>query len=556
MRLQHGLFLAAVLGSLVLVNVMGLRFFGRVDVTRDRSFTLAAASRETLGALDEPVTVTAYFTDNLPAPYSSNARSVRDLLEEFRAASKGQLAFEFIDPAGQETEKDKETRREVKQDIFGRRFREPTSVEKELTSAGVQPVELRVIEDDQQQTKRAYMGLVIKHKEKKEVIPVVQRLEGLEYDLTSLIRKLARARTPVVGILQGHGEPSLQEKLQVLQSSLSQTYEVRPVELGQKDRFDASLDALLVIGPKTALSPLEAKAIDQFLMEGKSVALFLDSLQVDLRQFNPAEANHGLTQLLGSYGVTLGDQLVADVNAANINVSERRGFMLVQMPVPYPFLPVVKHLEGDSPISKGLSEVIFPFASPVGVKAAEGVQALTLARSSNKSWLENKPANVDPRRDWRSESPQLTGPHPLMVQLSGKLKSAYAAEAAQSTPGATPVLAESKSEARLIVVGTSALIQDDFAGMSRGNQALLLNVIDWLLLDPALLAMRSRGLQMATLKPELSDSTRNAVKYGNALGLPLLLALFGLVRWRMREAGRTTVSLSPAGERVGERASS
>lgn len=543
MKLQHGVFLLAVLGSLVLVNVMGLRFFGRLDVTRDGSYTLAAASRETLKALDEPVTITAYFTENLPAPYSSNARYVRDLLEEFRSASRGQVAFEFIDPAGQETEADKETRREVKQDIFGRRFREPTSVEKELTSAGVQPVELRVIEDDQQQTRRAYMGLVIKHKEKKEVIPVVKGVEGLEYDLTTLIRKLARTRTPVIGILQGHGEPSPNEKLRFLQSSLSQTYELRPVELGQKDRFDASLDALLVIGPKTALSPLEVKAVDQFLMEGKSVALFLDTLQVDLRQFNPSEANHGLTQWLSTQGVTLGDQLVADVTSASINVSEQRGYMMVQMPVPFPFLPVVKHLEGDSPISKGLSDVIFPFASAVSVMPVDGVQGQVLARSSTKSWLENKPPNVDPRRDWRSESPQLSGPHPLMVQLSGKLKSAYAAEATQSTPGATPVLTESKSEARLIVAGTSALIQDDFAGMSRGNQALLLNVTDWLLLDPALLAMRSRGLQLATLKPELSDATRNAVKFGNTLGLPLALALFGLIRWRMREARRSTITI-------------
>jgi|APLak6261679142_1056127.scaffolds.fasta_scaffold00064_50 gliding-associated putative ABC transporter substrate-binding component GldG len=540
MKLQHGLFLTAVIGSLVLVNLLGLRLFGRLDVTRDHAYTLAAATRETMGALDEPVTVTAYFTDNLPAPYSSNARYVRDLLEEFRAASKGKLAFEFIDPAAQETAADKEQKREVKQDIFGRRFREPTSVEKELTAAGVQPVEIRVIEDDQQQTKRAYMGIVIKHQEKKEVIPVVQTVQGLEYDLTSLIRKMTRPRMPVIGVLQGHQEPALREKLQFLTSALSQTYEVRPVELGQAERFDVALDALLIIGPKTALSPAEVKAVDQFLMEGKSVAMFLDSLQVDLQRFNPTEATHGLGELLSASGVTVGDRLVADVTSANINISEQRGYMLVQMPVPYPFLPVVKRLEGDSPISKGLGEVLFPFANEVSVTPADGVQATVLARSSNKSWLENKPANVDPRRDWRSESPTLTGPHGLMVQLSGKLKSKYAAE---SSPGATPLLTESKGEARLIVVGTSAILQDEFVGQSRGNQALLLNVADWLVLDPALLAMRTRGLQLATLQSELSDGTRNAVKFGNALGLPLLLALFGLVRWRMREARRATVTV-------------
>lgn len=544
MKLDKILFSAAVVGSLVLLNVVGLRVFGRVDVTRDGAFTLSKATKETMAALEEPVTITAYFTENLPAPYSSNARYVRDLLEEFRAASKGKVAFEFIDPAAQETDADKETRREVKQDIFGRRFREPTSIEKELTQAGIQPVEIRVIEDDQQQTKRAYMGLVISYNERKETIPVVRGVEGLEYDLTSLVRKMTRIKMPVLGVLQGHGEPSLTEKLRFLQSALSQTYEVRPVQLEQgKDRFDTALDALLVVGPKTALNAQEVKALDQFLMEGKSVALFLDTLQVDLKQFNPQEAQHGLGELLTAYGVTLGDQLVADVSSANINISEQRGYMLVQMPVPYPFLPVVKHLEGDSPVSKGLGDVLFPFANVVSAAPSEGVQAVVLARSSNKSWLESKPPNVDPRRDWRNENPTVTGPHPLMVQLSGKLKSKFAAEAAQSAPGATPVLAEAKSEARLIVVGTSALVQDDFVSQSRSNQVLMLNIADWLVLDPAMLAMRTRGMQMATLKPELSDGTRNFVKFGNALGLPLALALFGLVRWRMREARRSTVTV-------------
>jgi gliding-associated putative ABC transporter substrate-binding component GldG len=544
MKAQHGIFLAAIIGSLVLVNVIGLRFFGRLDVTRDSTYTLAKATRDTMSALEEPVTISAYFTENLPAPYSGNARYVRDLLEEFRAASKGKVAFEFIDPAAQETAQDKEAKREVKQDIFGRRFREPTSVEKELTSAGIQPVEIRVIEDDQQQTKRAYMGLIIKHQEKKEVIPVVRGPEGLEYDLTSLIRKLTRDKMPVIGVLGGHDGPSLSEKLQYLQSALSQTYEVRQVDLGQKDRFDTALDALLVVGPKTALSPAELKAVDQFLMEGKSVALFLDTMQVDLKQFGTNEATHGMGELLAAYGVTVGDSLVADVNSASINVSERRGYMVVQMPVPYPFLPVIKHLEGDSAISKGLGEVVFPFANVVTVKAPEGIEAVVLARSSNKSWLEAKPANIDPRRDWREESPKLSGPHPLMVQLSGKFKSKYASEATQSVPaGGTAVVGESKSEARLIVVGTSAIIQDEILSMSRSNQALLMNVADWLVLDPAMLAMRTRGMQMATIEQDVSEAKRMGVKFGNVLGVPILLAVFGVIRWLMREARRANVTL-------------
>jgi hypothetical protein len=45
------------------------------------------------------------------------------------------------------------------------------------------------------------------------------------------------------------------------------------------------------------------------------------------------------------------------------------------------------------------------------------------------------------------------------------------------------------------------------------------------------------------LQAELSDGTRNAVKFGNALGMPFLLVAFGLVRWRLREARRARVSV-------------
>lgn len=548
MKTDKTIFALAVIGSLLLANLVGLRAFKRFDLTRDSAFTLSSATKETMGALEEPVTITAYFTENLPAPYASNAAFVRDLLEEYRAASKGKVAFEFIDPAEKETDADKETKREVKRDVFGRQFREPTAIEKELAQTGVQPVEIRVIQDDQQQTKRAYMGLVIKYNEKKEVIPVVKGLDGLEYDLTSLIRKMTRLRMPVIGILQGHGEPSPQEKLRYLTSSLSQTYELKPVQLEQgKDRFDTSLDAILVLGPKTPLNPAEVKALDQFLMEGKSVAMFLDAVQVDLQKGAQAQdATHGLGDLLGAYGVTLGDRLIADVSSASINISEQRGFMMIQMPVPYPFLPVVKQLEGDSAVSKGLGDVLFPFATEVTLKPMDGAQGLVLARSSQKSWLENKPFNVDPRREWRNENPVFSGPYPLMVQVSGKLKSKYASEAVMSAvPGATPVLAESKTEARLIVAGTSTLVQDDFVGQSRANQALVLNVADWLVLDAAMLSMRSRGMQMATLKADLPDTTRNLVKVGNALGLPVLLALVGVVLWLMRESRRKTIKVGP-----------
>ncbi len=529
-------FTLAVIGSLVLVNVLSLRAFARFDITADKAYTLSAATKETLSGLDDNVTITAYFTQELPAPYSSASRYVRDVLEEFRAASKGKVSFEFIDPA----ENDKDTKREVKRDIFGRQFYDQTQQEKDLAAMGIQPVEIRVVAQDQAQTKRAYLGIVIRHHEKKEVIPVVQNLNQLEYDLTSLVRKLTRPKTPVIALLQGHDEPGLRDKLRNLQAALSQTYEVRPVELQGKDRFDADVDGLMVIGPQKPLQPNELKAIDQLLMEGKPVAMFLDTVHFDMRQNDQKPADHGLSTLLGAYGITVGDQMVADVSSGMLTMSEQRGFMMVQQQVPYPFMPLVKRLEGDSPVSKGLGEIVFPFASKVTATGGDGKTVTVLARSTQKSWTEGKPQNLDPRRDWRSETVSFTGPHDLMVQVTGKLKSAYAAEA-PPVSGAPALLTESKTESRLIVAGTSHLLWDDY--LQRPNIPLIMNVADWLVLDPALLAMRTRGLQLASLKTDLTDATRNAAKFGNAFGLPLALAALGLIRWRMREARRTRVAL-------------
>jgi gliding-associated putative ABC transporter substrate-binding component GldG len=523
-------FTLAVVGSLVLVNVLSLRLFTRFDVTADHAYTLAAASKETLAKLDDQVTVTAYFTQDLPAPYSSSSRYVRDLLEEFRAASKGKLSFEFIDPAAQETDKDKEAKREVKQDIFGRRFREPTAQEKELAQAGIQAVEIRVVQDDQQQTKRAYLGLVLRNGEKKEVIPVVQNLSTLEYNLTSLIRKLTRPKTPVIGLLQGHDEPKVEEHLRQMYSLLSQTYELRPVTVGADGKLPADIDALFVVGPRKPVQANEQKAIDELVQNGKSVAFFLDNVAVEPRSFQQIPAEHGLGPLLTSYGITVGDQLVVDTQAANITISEQRGNFIVPMPVRYPFIPIVKHLESDSPISKGLSDITFPWASKVSATNADGHEVVVLARSSQKSFLDNKPPNLDPRRDWQSESDKISfnGPHELMLQISGQFKSPF------NTP-------RKSDSTHIVVAGTSAVLQDEF--MSQQQAALMMNVADWMLLDPALLAMRSRGLSLAQLKTDLTDGTRNTAKFGNAFGLPLALAALGLIRWRMREARRQSIAI-------------
>jgi len=535
------IFIAAVIGSLVLLNIIGLRAFARFDITRDRVYTLSDGSKATMASLQDPVTVKAYFSENLPPQYAGNARYVRDLLQEYRAASKGQLSFQFIDPIA----KDRDTKKEVKRDIFGRAVHEPTQIEKELAQEGIQPLTIQVVKEDQAQTVLAYMGIVLGYQEKKEVIPVVQDTRNLEYEITSLIRKMSRPKTPVIGVIQGHEEPGLSDKLRQFENTLSQVYQVRPLDLSQKQKIDDDVDAILVVGPAKPFTPEEIRQIDQFIMQGKSAGFFIDAAHVDLKTFEVKPAEHGLAPLLASYGINLDDKLVADVQSAQVGIQERRGFMVVTTPVRYPFVPILERLEGDSPVSKGLRGVTMPFVTPVSATAAERRHVAVLAKSSAKSWLEPKPFNLNPQRDWGAENITFSGPYNLMVEVSGKIPSHYAAEAQASstaTSSGAPLLTESKAEARIIVAGSASMFLDDFMTRS-SNPKLLLNVADWLLLDPALLAMRTRGLAEPPIQADLTTATRNAVKFGNILGVPLLFVLYGVVRWRMREARRRAIAV-------------
>lgn len=529
----------AVIGSLILLNLLGMRYFARVDLTREKQFTLSPATLETLRELNDPVTVRAYFTADLPAPFGANARYVRDLLEEYYTNSNGNLSFEFIDPAAEETQEDKDKKKDVRQDIFGRAVREQTTIEAELESLGIAPVQVRVNEGDNLEVKRAYMGIAVSHGGEREVIPVVQETAGLEYDLTTLIRKLAREERPRVALLQGHEVMDPQREMGRALGLLSQLYDLAPLDLskapetgeaGAAPQVPEDVDVVLVVGPRTPLSPDELKALDAFVIRGGSLAAFLDAVKPDLQTMQSEPSDHGMSDLLRGYGIHIEPGLVLDAESATIAVTRQQGFMRVQQPVRYPFLPQPEALDADNPLTRGIAAVVFPFMSPLRIDSPPpGVEAKPLVTSSAQSWVHLPPYDLSPFRQWTIDDVGEQGAQVMIATVSGVLPSQYGAAAAQP------------SESRVVVAGGAAFVGDQF--FAEGNQALLLNIMDWLARDDALLSVRTRGLKAVPLR-DVDESTRALVKYGNIVGVPLLLILYGVVRWRRRESRRANAALA------------
>jgi len=357
---------------------------------------------------------------------------------------------------------------------------------------------------------------------------VVQDTATLEYELTTLIRKVTREKAPKIAILQGHGEPSPQQGLQRAAQLLAANYDATPLDLTSQPSIPEDVDALIVAGPATPLSEAELHAIDAFVMSGRSAAFLLDNTKPDLQNLQTQDTSHGLNVLLASYGATVEPGLVLDPKCATLNVAQQRGAMRIMQPVRYPYVPIVEALAPEHPISRSLGGIAFPFMAAVGLKAPAGVTATVLAQSSREAWIAEPPYDLDPLQRWTADKVKDQGAKPLIVTLTGQLKS----------PFGTPM--NEAANARVLVAGGSLFIQDQYG--SKASEAFVLNMTDWLVMDEALLAVRSRGLSPAPLA-EVSDGGRNALKLANVVGLPFAFVAFGLARWRMRESRRSKVKL-------------
>jgi gliding-associated putative ABC transporter substrate-binding component GldG len=535
-RTTYGL---AIIGIVILVNILAIGWFARVDLTEDGLYSLSDASRATVENLEDPISIRAYFTADLPAPYSANSRYVKDLLDEYATYSHGMLRYQFIDPVEEETEEDKAKKKDVRQDIFGRTVRERTSQEFELLSLGIPAVQIQVNDGDKLEVKQAYMGIALRYGEKQEVIPLVQDTAGLEYDLTSLIRKLVRPKTPEIAFITGHGEPDLRRELGRTYGLMEELYNVRELDLSQEQKIEDSIDGIIIAGATTPFSDAEQRTIDQFIMSGKGAAFLLDRISVNMRTLSQNPVDHGLDRLLERYGVKMGDGLVLDVASSMVNVSQQRRFMQITQPVPYPYIPVPRQLNPEHPLTRGLTGVTFPFVSPLQNVALQdsGSTIDMLVTSSEESWIRQQPFDLHPMQEWGARGIEFVGAQNLVATISGPLKTAFDEPVDGETPA--PRLTET-DHARVVLVGGSSILRDTYT--SESNQAFVLNLLDWMLLDDAMLSIRTRGLTVAPLD-EVSDATRNAMKYLNMLGLPAALVVFGLVRWRIREARRRGLTL-------------
>lgn len=55
----------------VLINVAGITLFFRIDLTKNKIYSISKASQMVVSTLSEPLTIKVFFSKNLPAPHNN-----------------------------------------------------------------------------------------------------------------------------------------------------------------------------------------------------------------------------------------------------------------------------------------------------------------------------------------------------------------------------------------------------------------------------------------------------------------------------------------------------
>lgn len=493
----------AMFGILVAFNFIAGAAKVRVDLTEDKLYTLSEGTKKIIKKIDTPVKVRFYCTQGenaMPVTWQAHARRVEDLLAEYRQVSGGQIEIEKLDP-------------------------QPDSDAEE--SANMDGIEGQPIS----MTDKIYLGLAVSCLDAKFAVPLTpDREKLLEYDISRAIAQVTNPKKPIVGVLSSlpvFGAPMNPMMMQmgrnsrqdpwIFISELKRDFEVKQIETSV-DKIDQEIRVLVVIHPKNLPDPVQY-AIDQFVLSGGSLMVFVDPLCVVDSTANPsnplqraASSGSSLDKLFKAWGVEFStEKVVADMNY--VTQLSRGG-----RPEALPTVLSINRagVDAQDVVTGQIDNLLMAFAGVFSGTPAGGLKQTVLIKTTEDSSLVEKFmaefAGANVTKDFVRSGKEQN----LAVRLTGKFKTAFP----DGKPSAAPAEGEKKEDAAkdasglkesskdgvVVLVGDVDMLFDQFAVRVQNvlgqqfimplNQNLNLgqNLVEQMSGDSSLIQVRSRAI--------------------------------------------------------------
>ena len=370
---------------------------------------------------------------------------VRETVEEINRKNYGKLTFEYLDPT------------------------ETPALEAEAKKYGLLELSWKASAQHNIPAGSGVSGLVMSHGEKVFTVPLIQVLRlpliGTQYTQVGLdqIQEIIDGNLATLigihedlGILTGYGtlnvsgaaprDPMSQRSDDVnsFRALVQQTYSIRDVDLAE--RIPDGIRCLVIARPTEKFSDYDLFEIDQFLMQGKSLALFIDSFDEVMPpgpqgmmggQPQYVAVETGLERLLAHYGVRIKPSYVLDENCFKQRVPERMGGGERDI---Y-FAPLIQNrfIDKELDFMAGIKGLIALKNAPLALFddriADNRITARELFSSSERAWELSGRINLNPLFLQPPASEDDFKRYPLAYLLEGEFPSFFADKPIPEKPG-------------------------------------------------------------------------------------------------------------------------
>jgi len=542
------------------INLLASVFHSRVDLTKEKRYTLSKATKDLLGNLDEQVRIDVFFKGNYPAGFKKIVNSVQEFLQETREYSHGNIIVRYTDPL-----------KDLVSDSLAGRFTDSMDY-----FYGLRPYTIQAPSKvgDEINVKQVLPGAVIHYKdtaigvnlfqgiknygtEQEQLAALYNDVEAtLEYKFASAIQKITSTSKPLIGYTLGNGEiwgPTVDDAVR----TLIHDYRFDTVNLKQIPYLPSAFNALVILKPTETFSDEDKLKIDQYVMRGGKIFWMIDNMYAE---FDSLYKSHGfiafdrglnLEDILFRYGVRLNENLLQDMQCDKLGQIDPNSQQTRL--VDWPFFPILNGT--NNPISKNLDGVRAMFPNTLDTVKADGIGKTFLLRSSANARVLTAPARID--FEFLQIAPDIKEftVHDTAVAalLEGKFRSAYSGRIPKSFVDSmntyhVPVKNICDSATKMIVVADGDIainqVSQQYGPMPMGhnfytnytfsNKEFFTNCLEYLVNPSGILETRAKDFTLRLLDLKRVKEQKTTWQFIN-IALPvLIIILFGFIYQQLR----------------------
>ncbi len=553
------------------INYLASAFHARFDLTKEKRYTLSKATKDLLKNLDDDVQIEVFLKGQFPAGFKKLAASTDEFLGLMKDRNGSKIHYRFISPVDEM----------------------PTSritYGDSLLGLGAVPINLTVQKKAGESSNIIFPVAVIHYKGRQALVNLYPGASGrisqeeinsaealMEYQFANTLGKLTQTKPPTIVYATGNGEPTDYRVID-LEQTLTKDYRFGPFDIAAY-QIPAEADVLMIVKPTMQFSEDQKLKIDQFVMRGGKLLLFIDDLiaEQDSLAMQPEtiayDRNLNLTDLFFRYGFRINPNLIMDLQCDVIPFVVGGSADNPQIEfLRWNYYPMFT--SGNNKLNKNLGYIASRFANSIDTIQVNGVQKQPLLVSSPNSRIISTPALISLNENKNSPQDEKFKRNaiPVAMLMEGKFTSLFRNKIAQSQRDTIVanggVFKESSGNTKMIVVGDGDMVLNDFVPSNEpnsppspiqmgwnkytyteylkqsdfarlfvpvANREFLLSCIEYLTNDASISETRNKDIVLRLLNTQKVKEKKTTWQFIN-IGLPILLVLlFGWVYQQIRK---------------------